>query len=192
MTGTGGGGGEGSEEPPFSLGLGLELKKLFTRVPVRRSIDFDLTLSGYRLLPLRRRKSVRNVLWTSEGMGSEISMIVPPDDRRRRRACFDVCVCFRRLEHIAIVAAARAPDTRPGKKPATTAVTGNAGHFSVTWVEFGARPAKDVGVEEGTIDKVEVGAAVDEVDEVDEADEIDEVDEVDDADEVGKVDEADG
>lgn len=53
-------GGTGGTSDALSPWLDLlELKRLLTRVPVRRNMDLGCMLWGYRPLPRRSRKSVR-------------------------------------------------------------------------------------------------------------------------------------
>jgi hypothetical protein len=88
MAGTGGG------DALFHWGLAAvellwllfaPIKMLFTRVPVLRILDFGretLPGPGYRPLNFRRsRKSVRKEPLSSSGMGSDIPIMAPPEDR---------------------------------------------------------------------------------------------------------------
>jgi hypothetical protein len=79
--GIGGRGGGGEDVSGCCIGFGLPPNQVLTRLPVRRSMDFDRVVSTYWLSLLRNRKSVRNILCVSEGMGSEIPMIVPFEER---------------------------------------------------------------------------------------------------------------
>lgn len=86
--------------------------------------------------------------------------MVPPDERCRRLDSFDEeYLCSLRLKHIDTRRAATAPQIRPGKNPATTALPGKAAHCCVNTVAFGPRPGKGlvVGSEADIEEAVDVG-----------------------------------
>lgn len=88
--------------------------------------------------------------------------MVPPDDRCRKLDSFDEeYLCSLRLKHIDTRRAAIAPQIRPGKNPATTALPGKAGHCCVNTVAFGPRPGKGLVVgSEADIEEARVDAGV--------------------------------
>lgn len=132
MAGTGGGGALfhcGLEALELLLALFAPMKMLFTRVRIR-DLGRD-TLPGAGNLPLsfrRKRKSVRIEPFSSSGMGSDMPTIAPPEDRRVFWAIISSCDWRDCRRQSMMIAAARAPATAPGKKPATTAVAGNFWH----------------------------------------------------------------
>jgi hypothetical protein len=108
--------------------LGAPPNRLLTRVPVRCSME--RAPSEFRFGGRLSRKSVRQAL-SSEGMGSEIPISVPVDVRFvfwATRTDAGRCLALYCRMQRARRRASAAPQTAPGKKPATTAPVGNEGH----------------------------------------------------------------